>query len=58
MVTVKELIKQLEKFPPDRLVIIDLEGNTDPCPTPEWWSEGDLEGSPVAFKIKTLRKEG
>jgi len=51
--TVGELIKELEKFPSDRLIIVDIDGNTDKVPLPRPWNENDPE-SPVALFIDEL----
>jgi len=51
--TVGELIEELRKFSPDRLIIVDLDGNTDGVPRPELWNENDPE-SPVALFIDEL----
>ena len=50
--TVKELIKLLEKLDPDKLVIIDDNGNTYGLDSDEIsiWNENDPE-SPVAIYI-------
>ena len=50
--TVYELIEQLRNYHPDRLVIIDNDGNTEDCPAPALWDEKDYhDNSPVAFFI-------
>jgi len=51
--TVREPIKELEKFPPDRLIIVDIDRNTNKVPLPRLWNEKDQE-SPVAFFIDEL----
>jgi len=51
--TVGEFIEELRKFSPDRLIIVDLDGNTDGVPRPKLWNENDPE-SPVALFIDEL----